>query len=162
MSNTRFKSDEACVIKQLQQSTDPGRWILNVPGNGIEPSYMEDIHIRAQRWGGNLMTNSVDLESNLRGITTVLHKGLSDNDDYKIRTNVSHKVYYPSSNDLYTDQMRQVQPVWEMRNVEINNWLEPLRTVEKSQMIPLQEYQMDTRNLERDNYNKSSNSATYE
>ena len=34
MAFTRFNDDPCRVSKQLQQSTDQGRWILNVPGNG--------------------------------------------------------------------------------------------------------------------------------
>lgn len=150
MSNTRFRNDDARVIKQLQECTDQGRWILNVPGNGIRPSYMEDIHIRPQKWGGNLMTNSVDLESELRGMTTLLNKGCNEETEYKIPINKSHKMYYPTSKELYTDQMRHVEPAWELRNKKINNWLEPLQSIEKARMIPLQHYRIDTRNGEKD------------
>ena len=51
MANTRFKYDDCRTKKALQQSTDPGRWILNVPGNGANPCYMEDPQIIIQKWG---------------------------------------------------------------------------------------------------------------
>ena len=65
MACTRFKYDDARTIKALQQATDPGRWILNVPGNGANPAYMEDPQIIIQKWGGNLRTNTINLESEL-------------------------------------------------------------------------------------------------
>ena len=34
MSFTRFNDDPCRIKKQLQQSTDQCRWIMNVPGNG--------------------------------------------------------------------------------------------------------------------------------
>ena len=65
MAFTRFKYDNCRTVKSLQQATDPGRWILNVPGNGETPCYMEDPHIRIQKWGANLRTNTINLESDL-------------------------------------------------------------------------------------------------
>jgi len=41
MANTRFNYDDARTMKRLQQHTDPVRWILNVPGNGTVPCYIE-------------------------------------------------------------------------------------------------------------------------
>ena len=43
MSFTRFHDDPARIKKQLQQTTDAGRYILNVPGTGDKPYYIEDI-----------------------------------------------------------------------------------------------------------------------
>lgn len=155
MANTRFYNDEARIIKQLQQSTDPGRWILNVPGNGDRPSYMEDSHIRMQKWGGNLMTNPVDLESKLRGITNIKNKCDIIDDPFKIAVNESATVSYPTNTDLYTDQMRYVEPAWELRNAEISNWKEPLGKIENVRMIPRTKYQINTRNIERDEFDKT-------
>jgi hypothetical protein len=69
MAFTRFKYDDCRTKKALQQTTDPGRWILNVPGNGDKPCYMEDPQIIPQKWGANLRTNTINLESDLRGQT---------------------------------------------------------------------------------------------
>ena len=68
MAFTRFKYDDSRTKKSLQQSTDPGRWILNVPGNGSSPFYMNDPQIRIQKWGANLRTNTINLESELKGV----------------------------------------------------------------------------------------------
>ena len=68
MAATRIYYDDCRTMKRLQQETDQGRWIMNVPGNGLTPSYIEDPHIRIQKWGANLRTNIVNLESDLRGV----------------------------------------------------------------------------------------------
>ena len=38
----RFHDDPCRIKKQLQESTGPGRYMLNVPGNGPKPCFMED------------------------------------------------------------------------------------------------------------------------
>ena len=68
MAFTRFKYDYCRTVKEQQQATDPGRWRLDVPGNGSSPCYIEDPHIRVQKWGANLRTNTIDLESDLLGV----------------------------------------------------------------------------------------------
>ena len=66
MAFTRFHDDKARVEKQLQESTGPGRYMLNVPGNGTQPHFMEDPFIRLDKWGANLRTNTVKLDSILK------------------------------------------------------------------------------------------------
>jgi hypothetical protein len=56
MASTRFNYDECRTKKQIQQSTDPGRWIMNVPGNGSDPAYMEDPYIRMQKWTKSIIS----------------------------------------------------------------------------------------------------------
>ena len=74
MSFTRFYDDPCRIEKQLQESTGTGRYMLNVPGNmGDNPCYMEDPYIRAQKWGGNLRTNTINLESDLMGLSRNLN-----------------------------------------------------------------------------------------
>ena len=50
MSFTRFNYDDARTKKNLQQSTGPGRYILNVPGNGVKLPMINDPQMRMQRW----------------------------------------------------------------------------------------------------------------
>jgi len=150
MAFTRFKYDDSRTMKELQQSTDPGRWMLNVPGNGMTPHYMEDPHIRIQKWGGNLMTNHVDIENTLWGITLNNNKDYLDQSKYKKSVQASHKIYYPKNNNLFVDQSRITNPAWKYRNMEINNWEEPLLYIESIQMIPHESHQINSRNLEKD------------
>ena len=59
---TRYNSDECRISKRLQQMTDPGRYILNVPGLGESPAFIEDPQIVPQLWGANLRTNCINLD----------------------------------------------------------------------------------------------------
>jgi hypothetical protein len=115
MAFTRTNNDEARTIKRLQQSTDVGRWILNVPGNGIDMPLMEDPHIRIQKWGANLHTNAINLESNLQGRHAILGPDL-------IQPRIaSSAIHYPKSRDLTTDQSRATLPAFTFRESTRNN-----------------------------------------
>ena len=62
MSFTRFHDDPCRVKKQLQEMSGPGRYMINQPGWGDKPCYMEDPYMRIQQWGGNLRTNTINLK----------------------------------------------------------------------------------------------------
>ena len=83
MSFTRFHDDPCRIEKQLQESTGTGKYMLNVPGNGSKPCFMEDPFIRMQKWGANLQTNSINLESDLKGLTRKLNNDCEKVNDYK-------------------------------------------------------------------------------
>ena len=74
MANTRFNYDECRTKKYLQQSTGPGRYIMNAPGNGLDPTYTDEPQIRLQKWGGNLREvpggHPIDIDSELIGLNT--------------------------------------------------------------------------------------------
>ena len=127
MAFTRFHDDEARIMKELQQSTGPGRWILNVPGNGDKPSYMADPQIRIQTWGGNLMTNSINLESELLGLTRrINHDCLGENLYTSPKNQVeTQKIEYPTNKDLTTGQSRVTNPAWMYRDLEQTRWETP-------------------------------------
>ena len=76
MAFTRFNYDECRTTKILQESTGPGRYMLNTPGSGCNPCFMSDPHIRMQKWGANLMGvkggHPIDIDSDLIGITRKL------------------------------------------------------------------------------------------
>ena len=78
MSFTRFNYDDARTKKNLQQSTGPGRYILNVPGNGVKLPMINDPQMRMQRWGANLRDvpngHPIDIDSDLIGLHKVLKK----------------------------------------------------------------------------------------
>jgi hypothetical protein len=118
MAFTRFKYDECRTKKELQQSTDPGRWIMNVPGNGSDPCYIEDPQIIIQKWGANLRTNAINLESDLLGMNQNLGR------DCLVKQNItkSEAIKYPSCRQLYTEQSRAIAPAWMVRDAEQNNF----------------------------------------
>ena len=122
MSFTRFKYDDARTIKSLQQSTDPGRWVLNVPGNGANPSYIEDPQIIMQKWGANLRTNTIHLESELRGVNRTLNKDCLGINNYQ-QYNVSNEpISYPTCSTQITEQSRATNPAWWYRDLEQSNF----------------------------------------
>jgi hypothetical protein len=82
MAFTRFNDDPCRIMKQLQESTDQGRYILNVPGNGDKPCYIDDPYIRLQGWGANLMSNSINIENELRGMTQPINKDCIKENNY--------------------------------------------------------------------------------
>ena len=117
MAFTRFHDDPCRINKQLQESTGLGRYMLNVPGNGSKPLYMDDPFIRMQKWGGNLMTNTVNLESDLFGLTRNTNRDDLETNEYRLNAVKSEKVQYESLNPI-TDQSRATHPAWTLRDLE--------------------------------------------
>jgi hypothetical protein len=112
MAETRYNSEDCRIEKRLQQMTDPGRYVLNVPGNGPRPDYIEDPQIILQKWGANLYSNSIDLESELKNINRSINKDCLGKDEYqRFRVNAA-PVSYPSSRTMFTEQSRAIMPPW--------------------------------------------------
>ena len=149
MAFTRFKYDDCRTKKSLQQATDPGRWILNVPGNGDNPCYMEDPQIIIQKWGANLRTNTINLESELRGVNRHLSRDCLGKDNYQ-NFNVSNQaIQYPTCSTLTTDQSRATNPAWWYRDLEQNNFEYPPLNPQTNVCLPFQN-NLSTRILEKD------------
>jgi hypothetical protein len=151
MAQTRFNDDPCRISKKLQQMTDPGRYILNVPGNGETPPYIEDPQIIIQKWGANLRTNVVNLESSLFGVNKPLNRDCLGKDEYKNKNFdvVTHKIEYPVNNNLFTEQSRVIMPAWTCRDTEQVNWnILPLNPQENTCMSF--QNNVSTRILERD------------
>jgi hypothetical protein len=126
MSFTRFRDDPDRIKKQLQQSTDVGRYTLNVPGPGDKPLYMEDPYIRAQMWGGNIMTNSVDIEAELFGLSRKLNRDSVENyhhaDRASLASRTNEMIRCPTRNGSAVEQSRATHPAWMLRDAERDNW----------------------------------------
>ena len=149
MAFTRFKYDDARTKKSLQQATDPGRWILNVPGNGANPCYMEDPQIRIQKWGGNLRTNTINLESDLLGVNRHSSRDCLGKDNYQKFNVPNEPIKYPSCNALYTEESRAIAPAWMVRDKEQVDWYYPPLNPQENTCIPFQS-NLSTRILEKD------------
>jgi hypothetical protein len=149
MANTRFNYDDARTKKSLQQATGPGRYILDVPGNGSSPFYMEDPHIRIQKWGGNLMTNSINLESELRGVNRKISRDILGKDTYTNFNVSTHSMYYPSNTSLYTEESRTIMPAWTARDLEQVDWYVLPLNPQENTCFPFQN-NLNTRILEKD------------
>jgi len=149
MAFTRFKYDDCRTKKSLQQATDPGRWILNVPGNGSNPCYIEDPQIIIQKWGANLRTNSINLESDLLGVNRTLSRDCLGKDNY-LNYNVKNEpIEYPVCKQLFTDQSRATNPAWWYRDLEQVDWDFPLFNPQENTCFPFQN-NLSTRILEKD------------
>jgi hypothetical protein len=148
MAFTRFHDDPCRINKQLQESTGIGRYMLNVPGNGSKPLYMEDPHIRMQKWGANLMTNTVNLESDLFGLSRNSNRDDLEKNEYRLNAVKTSQVNYDNGN-VSTDQSRVTHPAWEYRDLEQTNYsILPLNPQENI-CFPFQN-NLSTRILEKD------------
>jgi len=150
MAFTRFHDDPCRIQKKLQETTGAGRYILNMPGTGDMPAFMDDPFIRMQKWGANLMTNTVNLESDLRGLTRHLSRDYKQSDEYTKRAVKTETVKYPTIQAM-TEQPRATHPAWTARDLEQVNWyLLPLDPQENTCFTF--ENNISTRILEKDNY----------
>ncbi len=150
MSFTRFHDDPCRIMKQLEESTGPGKYELNVPGNGLNPYYMEDPYIRLQKWGGNLMTNTINLESKLFGLDRNLNRDCIDINNYKNTELESKQIEYPRCNP-FVEQPRVTHPAWEVRDLEQNNFKYLHLNPQENVCLSFQN-NLSTRILEKDNY----------
>jgi hypothetical protein len=149
MAFTRFNYDESRTKKHLQQSTGPGRWVMNVPGNGSKPCYMEDSHIRIQKWGANLRTNTINLESDLLGVNRQIGKDCLGKDNYLNYNVPNEAIQYPSCKSLTTAQSRATNPAWWYRDKEQVDWYYPPLNPQENTCVPFLN-NLNTRILEKD------------
>ena len=136
MSFTRFHDDHARIKYGLEISTYSGRYALDTPGPGANLPYLEDPQIRMQQWGANLMTNPINIESDLRGLTRRLNR-----DNIELNNYANYAV----------ETSRKTHPAWMYRDLEQTRWevpfINPLVNVEKKFHDNIQ-----TRILEKDYY----------
>jgi hypothetical protein len=149
MANTRYSYDDCRTIKQLQEQTDQCRYVMDVPGNGLLPNFIEDPHIRIQKWGGNLQTNGIDLESELLGVNRTLGKDCLGKEEYQKYRVESQVIDYPKTRLLYTEESRAIAPAWEVRDMEQSHTFYLPLNPQENTCIPFLN-NLNTRVLERD------------
>lgn len=126
MASTRISGDNWRLRKRLQISTEEGRYLLNVPGNGAgtEMPYQDDPHLRLQKWGANVHGDMMTIENHLRGQDRLLLRK-------DVTTSVVPAAGHTSRSrapmfavaESYTDQSRATDPAWVYRNLEqIPRW----------------------------------------
>jgi hypothetical protein len=125
MAFTRFHDDPNRIKKQLEESSYAGRYFLDTPGQGIDLPFIEDPQIRMQGWGANLRTNTVNLESDLIGLTRPLNRDLVDFNDYKMNAVSSSTVTYRDA-DPFVQESRATHPAWMFRDIDRPRWENPL------------------------------------
>lgn len=152
MAFTRFKDDDVRIQKQLEQMTFIGQYQLDTPGQGIHLPFMEDAQLRMQKWGANLHTNVINLESDLLGLTRPLTRDDVNINDYTKRAADTESKQYPSASP-FVEESRSSHPAWMYRDLEQPRWEVPilnpqsLRHLEK----PFHD-NIQTRILEKDYY----------
>lgn len=108
MAFTRFHDDPARIEKKLLESTNIGIYHLNVPGNGVENPYIDDVNIRLQKWGANLQTNSFLVNEALRD--NVKHGRYRE--PYK---EVDTRSKFYGTSHFGVDETRSSLPAWTFR-----------------------------------------------
>tara|TARA_Y100000741_G_C18038734_1_gene471442 strand:+ start:88 stop:582 length:495 start_codon:yes stop_codon:yes gene_type:complete len=151
MSFTRFNYDDCRTEKSLEESTGPGRYILNTPGWGDKPSYFNDPQIRMQKWGANLRSSNggaIDIHSNLLGITQPLSKDCITKSKNDITT---HKNSYPVNKHTITHESRATHPAWMYKDLEQDH-KQYLHLDPQENAIVNFSNNLNTRLLERDSH----------
>jgi hypothetical protein len=163
MAFTRFHDDPCRITKQLQQQTDQGRWVLDVPGNGDKPCFALDPQIIPQKWGGNLWTHSIDIQSALLGIDKRINRDIpntvnclknSSENPYKRFTVNAAPISYPVCDTfITTEQSRAIMPAWTARDLQQNHaYILPDNPQAHTEMkVPTY---IDTRILEKNNFKR--------
>ena len=148
MAFTNIRSDPCRIEKELQISTETGRYQIAVPGPGDNTCFQEDPFLRLQKFGANLRTNTINLESDLMGLTRSLNRDCLDINNFQNQSVNSSKIVYGNC-EPFTDQSRVTHPAWMFRDLEQTNWsILPLNPQENT-CIPFHN-NLSTRILERD------------
>tara|TARA_B100002051_G_C16619209_1_gene577312 strand:+ start:119 stop:709 length:591 start_codon:yes stop_codon:yes gene_type:complete len=150
MAFTRFHDEPCRIEKLLQESTDPCKYVMNVPGNGLKPCFMEDPYIRMQKWGSNLQTNSVNLESELLGMTRPYSRDNIDKNDYQKHKHNTSKINYPTCKPI-THQPRATNPAWTLKGVEQHRWNILPMDPQKTALVPFT-HELSSRIIQKDQY----------
>jgi hypothetical protein len=150
MAFTRFRDDPARMNKQNQISSYTGRYQLDAPGPGASISYFEDPQIRLEKWGANTMTNTINLESDLRGMTRKINRDLLGVNEHTTNSVSSNRVSFSNAPE-FVEESRASHPAWMYKDLEHprweNPWLDPLANLEKGFYDNI-----NTRIIEKDNF----------
>ena len=107
--------------------------MINTPGPGMDLPFVEDPGIRMQKWGANLRTNTVNLESDLKGLTRRLNRDLVTENEYRLNSVPSGRVPYRQTSP-FIEETRASHPAWMYRDLEQPRWeapwLNPLNDIE--------------------------------
>jgi len=150
MSFTRFHDDDLRIEKQLEQQTFVGRYQLDVPGQGSIMPFQDDAQLRMQKWGANLQTNTVSLESDLMGLTRRTGRDDIDEQNYKKHAVQTQPINYPKSNP-FIEESRATHPAWMYRDLEHPIWESPIVNPQSNLEKPFHD-NIQTRILEKDYY----------
>ena len=121
MAFTSIKNEPIRIAKQMQEMTQMGRYMNNVPGPSDTVSFFEDPQIRLQKWGANLRTNTINLESDLMGLSRDLNRDNIKTNNYENHKNISQRILY-GSYEPFVEESRAIMPAWTLLDKETNRW----------------------------------------
>jgi hypothetical protein len=121
MALTSIRNEPCRIKKELQQMTDMGRYQLTTPGPGANVGFAEDPHIRLQKWGANLRTNTINTESDLLGLTRPLTKDCRDINEYQNEKVNNEQLFYGTIAPS-TEETRAIDPAWTLLDQQTNRW----------------------------------------
>lgn len=150
MSFTRFYDDEARVKKQIEESSFIGRYMLNTPGPGSQAPFLEDSHIRLQKWGANVHNNTTNLESDLKGLSRKLNRDNIDLNNYEEQKAQTYTRSY-TTEQPFVEETRYTHPAWMYVDMQQNRWEKPLVNPQSFLNKEIK-INSSSRNLVKDNY----------
>ena len=156
MANTRFNNDECRTKKLLEESTGPGRYMLNTPGWGQTPTYFNDPHIRMQQWGGNLRQiqqgHPIDIDSDLMNLTRPLTKDCTYSKfPFMGVIKSSEPKDVPNDNNAFTEESRVTHPAFTYRTKSNAYWSPMILNPQENVCMNFQN-NLNTRIFMKDNY----------
>ena len=158
MAFTRAYDDKNRKNMFLEEDVNINRYMLNVPGNGTKPYFIEDPHIRLQKFGGNLSNNVINVNSGLKGIAGHLDRDCStikDKNEQMLKDNYS-EISFPNNSAIITNESRTSMPAWQLRDLEQTNW-NYLHFNPQHHTETLFENNISSRILEKDSYDSNVN-----
>ena len=151
MSFTRCYDDKDRINICQDRDVDICKYMLNVPGNGTRPTFIDDPHLRLQKFGANISSNIVDVNSNLKGIDRQLDRDCIDNSN-KLSDGLYFRDNFPTLASAVTDQPRAMLPAWQLRDLEQHNF-NYLHTNPQNHTEMFFANNLSSRILVKDNYN---------
>ena len=125
MALTSIRNEPCRIQKELQQMTDIGRYQIATPGPGANVGFAEDPHIRLQKWGANLRTNTINTESDLMGLTRSLTRDCTPLNNYQQMSVPNERLNYGTI-EPNTQETRAENPAWTLLDQSNMRWEFPL------------------------------------
>ena len=105
---------------------------------------------RSQGWGANLYTNSIELESDFRGLSRPLNRDIIQQNEYSLHVSDSNPYVYKEALP-FIEESRATHPAWMFRDAEHSRWEHPFINPQDNVEIPFQS-NLQSRILEKDAY----------
>ena len=149
MSQTRNRNDPLRLMKEAEISSNPGRYGLVVPGQGKDLPFIEDPHLRLEKWGANSMTNITNVENHLKGLNRPLNRDYLNVHEHTNYIPQTQQKNYKTLDRCITDESRSSCPAFLFRGIDLLRWEEPFLNPQANYERPFN-FNIQTRILEKD------------